>query len=68
MVDWFPIQRILKIFAFVFISYLIISLILGEKVSTYENIYVCVIIGIIFLVQDIFFPTVNISNCKQDTT
>lgn len=61
--NWFPIQRILKIFAFVFISYLILSLILGDKITSYDNIYVCVFIGIVFVVQDIFFPSVNISNC-----
>lgn len=63
MIDWFPIQRILKIFAFVFISYLILNIILGEKITSYDNIYVCILIGIIFVAQDIFFPSVNISNC-----
>ena len=61
--NWFPVQRILKILAFIFIVYLILSLILGDKISIYDNLYVCVFIGIVYIAQDIFFPSVNISNC-----
>lgn len=62
IMNWFTIQRLLKVIAFMFITYLILNILLSGKISPYENIYVCILIGIIFIAQDIFYPSVNISN------
>ena len=54
-------QRLLKVLAFIFITYLILNILLSNKITTYDSIYVCILIGIVFIAQDIFYPSVQVS-------